>query len=215
MERMTRVFAWPRSPSRMMSCPARMAFSNWGTTVSSKPSTPGTRVSPAAIIGRVAPHLLGHRHRLPARGAQIASAPGRSAGGLRSPGPGGRWRGRCGKSRPWTKPKPRAWASSAATSGVGPRRTMAGQELVGQGARRSGQRPVAPLGQGHRAAQCRRREPDGDQRAVARQRDGGHHRRPESGGHEGEDPGHLGPLADEMRFHPCFRQADSVTARRS
>ena len=32
--------AWPLSPRRIMSCPARMAFSIWGTTESSKPSMP-------------------------------------------------------------------------------------------------------------------------------------------------------------------------------
>ena len=46
---MIRVLAWPRSPNRMMSCPARTAFSSWGRTVSSKPSTPVTSGSPAAI----------------------------------------------------------------------------------------------------------------------------------------------------------------------
>ncbi len=48
-ERMIRVLAWPRSPSRITSWPASTAFSSWGSTVSSKPSTPVTRGSPAAI----------------------------------------------------------------------------------------------------------------------------------------------------------------------
>ena len=38
-----RVLAWPRSPRRMTSCPASRAFSSWGRTVSSKPSTPSMR----------------------------------------------------------------------------------------------------------------------------------------------------------------------------
>ena len=66
-DRMIRVLAWPRSPSRITSCPASTAFSSWGRTVSSKPSTPVTRGSPAAMRARgVAPDLLGHRDRRPA-----------------------------------------------------------------------------------------------------------------------------------------------------
>ena len=79
------------------------------------------------------------------------------------------------------------------------------QQLVGQGAGRAGQRAVAPLGQGDGAAQRRRREGDADQRAVGRQRDGRHHGGPEAGRHEGEDAGHLGPLADEVRLDPRVR----------
>jgi hypothetical protein len=33
--RAMRVLAWPRSPRKTTSCPLRMAFSSWGTTVSS------------------------------------------------------------------------------------------------------------------------------------------------------------------------------------
>ena len=89
MERITRVLAWPRSPRRMMSCPARMAFSSWGTTVSSKPSTPGTRVSPAAmslaVLRRIS-SATGTDSQPEAR--RSVSASGRSAGGLSSPGRG-------------------------------------------------------------------------------------------------------------------------------
>src|SRR5262245_33560912 len=44
-----RVFAWPRSPRKMMSWPASTAFSSWGRTVSSKPITDGMSCSPAAM----------------------------------------------------------------------------------------------------------------------------------------------------------------------
>jgi hypothetical protein len=49
-ERIIRVFAWPRSPRKITSWPARSAFSNCGITVPSKPSTPSNRGSPAAIL---------------------------------------------------------------------------------------------------------------------------------------------------------------------
>ena len=89
MERITRVLAWPRSPRRMTSWPARMAFSSWGTTVSSKPSTPGTSVSPAAIslaVLRRISSATGTDSQPEAR--RSAMEPGRSAGGLRWPGSG-------------------------------------------------------------------------------------------------------------------------------
>ena len=79
---------------------------------------------------------------------------------------------------------------------------MARQQLVGQGARRAGQGAVPPLGQGDGAAQRGSRERDADERAVAGQRDGGHHGRAEAGGDEGEDTGHLAALAHQMRLHP-------------
>ena len=64
-----------------MSCPAKMAFSSWGTTVSSKPSTPGTSVSPAAmslaVLRRIS-SATGTDSQPEAR--RLASAPGRSAG---------------------------------------------------------------------------------------------------------------------------------------
>ncbi len=89
MERITRVFAWPRSPRRMMSCPARMAFSSWGTTVSSKPSTPGTSDVPAAmrlaVLRRISSATDNDSQPEERRSA---SAPGRSAGGVRPPGRG-------------------------------------------------------------------------------------------------------------------------------
>ena len=46
-----RVLAWPRSPRRMTSWPARRAFSSWGSTVSSNPRTPSMRGAPPAIRG--------------------------------------------------------------------------------------------------------------------------------------------------------------------
>ncbi len=48
-QRTRRVLAWPRSPRRMMSCPASRAFSSWGSTVSSKPRTLSTRGRPWAM----------------------------------------------------------------------------------------------------------------------------------------------------------------------
>src|SRR4051794_23889374 len=44
--RMRRVLPWPRSPSSTTSCPASRARSRSGSTVSSKPTTPGKRGSP-------------------------------------------------------------------------------------------------------------------------------------------------------------------------
>ncbi len=38
--RAMRVFAWPRSPRKMMSCPERIAFSICGMTVVSYPTMP-------------------------------------------------------------------------------------------------------------------------------------------------------------------------------
>ena len=83
MERITRVFAWPRSPRRMMSWPARMAFSSWGTTVSSKPSTPGTSGVPAAMALAVLRRIssaTGTDSQPEERRSAID--PGRSAGGV-------------------------------------------------------------------------------------------------------------------------------------
>src|SRR4051812_39521457 len=45
--RAIRVLAWPRSPRKTRSCPARIAFSTDGRTVSSKPTTPGKIASPS------------------------------------------------------------------------------------------------------------------------------------------------------------------------
>ncbi len=44
-----RDFACPRNPSRMKSCRARIAFSMAGTTVLSKPTTPGKSGRPARL----------------------------------------------------------------------------------------------------------------------------------------------------------------------
>ena len=126
MERITRVLAWPRSPRRMMSCPARMAFSSWGTTVSSKPSTPGTRVSPAAIslaVLRRISSATGTDSQPEARRSAID--PGRSAGGARPPGRGSR-KGRKGRSRSWSKPKPLAPGDETAAGGGAGRGADAG-----------------------------------------------------------------------------------------
>ena len=72
-----------------MSCPARMAFSSWGTTVSSKPSTPGTsgepEAMPLAVLRRIS-SATGTDSQPEARRSAID--PGRSAGGLRPPGSG-------------------------------------------------------------------------------------------------------------------------------
>ncbi len=56
------------------------------------------------------------------------------------------------------------------------------------------------MGQGHRAAQSRGLEADGDQLALGGHGDGGHHGGTESRGHEGEDAVHLAALAHEARF---------------
>jgi hypothetical protein len=89
MERITRVLAWPRSPSRIMSCPARIAFSSWGTTVSSKPRTPGTSDWPEAmalaVLRRISSATDTDSHP---EARRSATEPGRSAGGLRPPGGG-------------------------------------------------------------------------------------------------------------------------------
>ena len=52
-------------------------------------------------------------------------------------------------------------------------RRRRGGELIGQGARRAGERAVAALGQRHRAAELGAGEGDADERAVAREHDGG------------------------------------------
>ena len=151
-------------------------------------------------LGRVAPHLLGHRHRFPARGAQVGDRPGRSAGGCGSPGAGWR-RGRRGeRGRPWTKPKPQP--EKRRTSGSEPEAAGApAAARPGRGAGRASARsPRWARADG--AAQRRRRERDADERTVGRQRDGGHDGGTEPGGHEGEDAGHLATLADQMRLHP-------------
>src|SRR3990170_147437 len=63
-ERITRDFACPRSPRKMMSCPERMAFSRWGTTVSSKPTMPGRwsasplRMRSIGFLAATSPALL-------------------------------------------------------------------------------------------------------------------------------------------------------------
>ena len=54
-----RVFAWPRSPRKTMSCPARIAFSTAGRTVSAYPTTPGKISSPVGQAAeQVGPQLL-------------------------------------------------------------------------------------------------------------------------------------------------------------
>ncbi len=153
-------------------------------------------------LGGVAPHLLGHRNRLPPRGKQVGEGPGQVVGRLQAAG--GRGRGRVealGGAVHGAKPTPptcraarrgggggRPWAIAAALSfrcrarhacqarpaqpsapsalrrhAPGGCTGVAHQELVGQGARRTGQRAVAALGQGDGATQRRSRERDGDE----------------------------------------------------
>ena len=80
---MIRVLAWPRSPSKITSWPARMAFSSWGTTVSSKPSTPvDQRLARGDARRGVASDLVGDRDRLPPRRPELArGSVGRSGAG--------------------------------------------------------------------------------------------------------------------------------------
>ena len=47
---MSRVLPWPRSPSSIVSCPARSARSSCGITVWSNPMIPGNLCSPARIL---------------------------------------------------------------------------------------------------------------------------------------------------------------------
>src|SRR6185437_11741533 len=48
--RISRVLPWPRSPSKMMSCPAIRARSRWGRTVWPNPTMPGNGSWPARIM---------------------------------------------------------------------------------------------------------------------------------------------------------------------
>ena len=66
-----------------MSWPASRAFSSWGSTVSSKPSTPSTRGRPRGDAGRgVAAELLVDGRRLPPRRAQLAEGGGKVGRGV-------------------------------------------------------------------------------------------------------------------------------------
>ena len=66
-----------------------MAFSSWGTTVSSKPSTPGTSEAPDAIALAVLRRISSATDTdSQPEERRSASAPGWSAGGFRSPGRG-------------------------------------------------------------------------------------------------------------------------------
>ena len=202
-----------------------------GQTVSSKPRTPGTSGSPAAMrLGGVAPHLLGHRDRLPARGPQVAqrSGAGRS-GAARRRAPGSR-RGRSAKSRPWPKPKPLTSDPTRPWSTAGPSRTangvtdgavsrdrrvpravtgplsppaVPGDQLLGQGAggRASGGRRAGPA---PRCGACvGAGERDAHQRPVTRAaRSAGTTAAPSPSRDEGEDARHLAPLADQVRLDP-------------
>ena len=90
-----------------MSCPARMAFSSCGTTVSSKPRMPGVSDAPAAIafcVFRRISSATDNDSQPEAR--RSASAVGRSLGGFMAPGGGSR-RDRRKKGQAWVKPKPR------------------------------------------------------------------------------------------------------------
>ena len=89
MERMTRVLAWPRSPKRMMSCPARIAFSSCGMTVSSKPRIPGVSDAPAAMAFCVLARISSATDTdSQPEARRSASAVGRSLGGFMPPGRG-------------------------------------------------------------------------------------------------------------------------------
>ena len=86
-ERIMRVLAWPRSPRRMMSCPASRAFSSWGSTVS---SNPGPR-PPAARPRRSGPRRCAGSRRPPGSSVQpgLAQPPERGDVGGRGPPDGG------------------------------------------------------------------------------------------------------------------------------
>ena len=209
-DRMTRVLAWPRSPSRMMSWPARMAFSSWGTTVSSKPSTPGTSGSPeamrAAVLRRIS-SATGTDSQPEARRSPRVRA--RSAGGVGASRARGSRRGQCVRGRPWAKPvtTPIRWRSavgrSAGLGAIGPRRRPwpRAASCVRQRPAGRGTGAVAAVGQGDRCGSSPgRREGDGGQRAVGRHGDGRHHGRAQPGRHEGEDAVHLAALAHQVRL---------------
>jgi hypothetical protein len=81
--RSRRVLPCPRSPSRTMSCPAMIARSTWGITVSSKPCRPGHGSSPAARRARrLRADLLAQVRELVAAGAQGAEGGGGGTGSL-------------------------------------------------------------------------------------------------------------------------------------
>ena len=76
-----------------MSCPARMAFSSWGTTVSSKPSTPGTSDWPAAIALAVLRRISSANGTdSQPEALQVGERPGKVGGRLEGAGRGGRGR---------------------------------------------------------------------------------------------------------------------------
>jgi hypothetical protein len=65
-ERMMRVLAWPRSPSRTMSCPARMAFSSCGTGLLVAEHA-GEQLLPGLRPPRVRDHRRDRRRHRPRR----------------------------------------------------------------------------------------------------------------------------------------------------
>ena len=72
-----RVFAWPRSPRKMMSCPERIAFSIWrddGLVVADDARKEG--VAPPDLGDQIGAHLFAHRFRLVAGLAQLAEGGG-------------------------------------------------------------------------------------------------------------------------------------------
>ena len=68
-----------------MSCPARMAFSSCGTTVSSKPSTPGTSGCPPAmrlaVLRRISSATGIDSQPEARRSARAAADPAEASGG--------------------------------------------------------------------------------------------------------------------------------------
>ena len=75
-----------------MSWPARMAFSSWGTTVSSKPRTPGTSVLPSAmslaVLRRISSATETDSHPLARRSASEVGRLGRGLEAARVGGGG-------------------------------------------------------------------------------------------------------------------------------
>ena len=212
---MIRVLAWPRSPSRMTSCPASRAFSSWGRTRVLEAEHPGDQRLAGGDAGRgVAPDLLGDRDRLPARGAQLAERAGQTRPGGRSvPGPGvDEWVSVRGAVH-GRKPKPRKPGGAPISSRPDRRQRVACGELVRPG----------PVPVGAAAGRCAgpgatvRRDPGvgerdgGCTRPVRRQRDGRHDGGTQPGRHEGQDAVHLAALTAPGAARPrAARQAARV-----
>ena len=86
--RIMRVLAWPRSPRKMMSCPARRAFSSCGRTCPRSRSPPRRPACRGDAARCVAPHLLLDRKGLPAGDvAAVRWSPGVTSWRTRYPRP--------------------------------------------------------------------------------------------------------------------------------